>query len=489
LNLTQTPQQTIPIFVGTYQLDAQGYYEKATEYRYKTAAAVARGTNLPDLYYKLNRAAKTITLNKGMDTQALYLGPISGQPTDYFNLPIYPVGQVQQVYVQAAAGSTPVIATNWSYDEDLGTITVTAPSGVGVSVPGTFQGMAVFAVCTPALAVLYDTANDASLTVDSVDLNPAFAGLSSGYVYLAQTRQEAESLVLSCDKPLIPVPATLSSIIGLIAYGPVYFNGDFALLQVTAYSGVAGEIIPNAKLKVVVDPLTFTGLINYVDPLSVPIEVTTGADGIANLVFTPSPNFGLYIPTIAASGGLAGLATTTATNDTIVLPEAIPISQLWNATDGWLASLYQVFNNSPVYGKVGADTAAGEVLFATSGTPGSPTYKTNGALSPWLTPVNVLTPVQALDSLGNNYTSGSFNGNVVRLVYGQTIPSINPVAAYFLSFLQRTIIKVQEVGSNVVSNSIMLQMQMSPQIDDDIYLILNNATDGILNQFRLGQTS
>src|SRR5208283_428131 len=103
----------------------------------------------------------------------------------------------------------------------------------------------VFAVCTPALAVLYDTAPTSSLVIDSVDLNPAFAGLSSGYVYLAQTRQEAASLVLSCDKPLIPVPATLSSIIGLIAYGPVYFNGDYALLQVTAYSGVSGETLSN----------------------------------------------------------------------------------------------------------------------------------------------------------------------------------------------------------------------------------------------------
>ena len=489
LNLTKTPQQTIPIFVGTYQLDTQGYYEKATEYRYQTAAAVARGTNLPALYYTLNRSTNTITLNKPMATQAMYLGPITGQPTDYFNPPIYPVGQVDQVYVQAAAGATPVIATNWTYDPDLGTITIAAPSGVGVSVPGTFQGMAVFAMCTPALAVLYDTAAAESLTVSSVDLNPAFAGLSSGYVYLAQTRQEAESLVLSCDKPLIPVPATLSSIIGLIAYGPVYFNGDFALLQVTAYSGVAGEVIPNAVLKVVVDPLTFTGLINYVDPLTTPIEVTTGADGIANLIFTPSPNYGLYIPVAAASGSLAGLATTTLSDDTVVLPEPVPISQLWNATDGWLASLYLVFNNNPVYGKVGANTAAGEVLFTTSGVAGSPTYKTNGALSPWLTSADVLTPIQALDSLGNNYTSGSFSGNVVRLVYGQTIPSANPVAALFLSFLQRTVIQMQEVGSNVVSNSIMLQMQMSPQINDDIYLILNDAIDGILNQYRLGQTS
>jgi hypothetical protein len=32
----------------------------------------------------------------------------------------------------------------------------------------------------------------------------------------------------------------------------------------------------------------------------------------------------------------------------------------------------------------------------------------------------------------------------------------------------------------------MLQMQMPPQINDETFLILNNATDGILNQYRLG---
>jgi len=486
LQLSQTPQRTLPLFVGTYQLDSQGYYEKATEYRYQTAAAVAAGTNLPALYYTLNRANNTITLNQPMTAQTLFLGAISGDVEDYFNLPIYPVGQVTQVYVQAAAGTAPIIASNWAYDEDLGTITITSPSGVGPSVAGTSLGMSVFAVCTPALAVLYDTAPTSSLVVDSVDLNPAFAGLSSGYVYLAQTRQEAASLVLSCDKPLIPVPATLSSIIGLIAYGPVYFNGDYALLQVTAYSGVSGETLSNVQLEVVVDPTTFTGLINYVDPITTPVTVTTGADGIANLIFTPLPNYGLYIPTAAATGSLAGLKTTTLANDTIVLPQAVPISQMWNATDGWLVSVYQVLNNNPVYGMVGADVNAGQVAFATSGTPGESNYRTNGALQLWLNPNNILQPIQALDADGNNYTATGFSGNVVSLVYGQSLPTTGAIAAYFLSFLQRTVIKVQEANSNVVSNSIMLQMQMPPQINDETFLILNNATDGILNQYRLG---
>jgi hypothetical protein len=486
LALSKTPTKTFPIFVGTYKLDSQGYYEADTVYRYQTAAAVARGTSLPDLYYTLDRTTNAITLNKPMATQELYLGSISGESTDYFPVPVYPVGQVLKVYAVAAFGTPPIIATNWSFDPELGQITVASPSGSGVSVVGSSLGMSVFATCTPAVAALYETDDTDTLTVDSVDLNPAFAGLASGTVYLAQTRQQAASLVLSCDKPQIPIPATLSSIIGLIAYGPVYFNNDYALLQVQAYSGVQGEVASNTRLKVIVDSSTFTGLINYLDPLTTPIEVVTGADGIANLIFTPKPNYGVYIPSAAASGSLAGLATTTITDDTVVLPQPVPISQIWDSSDGWMVSLYVVHSDNPVFGKVGADTGAGEVAFATSGTPGTVGYKTNGYLQPWPNFTSLYTPVQALDAAGNNYTSSSFSGNVVKLVYGQALPVSAAVAAYFLTFLQRSVIQMQEVDSDVMSNSIMLQMQMPPLIDDSVWLILNDSAHGILNQYRLG---
>lgn len=47
LQLSQTPQQGLPIFVGNYTLDSQGFYEKNVEYRYKTAAAVASDNQVP----------------------------------------------------------------------------------------------------------------------------------------------------------------------------------------------------------------------------------------------------------------------------------------------------------------------------------------------------------------------------------------------------------------------------------------------------------
>jgi hypothetical protein len=111
--------------------------------------------------------------------------------------------------------------------------------------------------------------------------------LGSRSKYLQHSRQEVASLTLACDKPQIPVPATLSSVIGLIAYGPVYFDGDYSLLQVTAYSEVPGQTVPNARLQVVADPATFRGTLNYQDPTAEELIVTTGADGTANLVIRP----------------------------------------------------------------------------------------------------------------------------------------------------------------------------------------------------------
>ena len=138
-----------------------------------------------------------------------------------------------------------------------------------------------------------------------------------------------------------------------MAYGPVFFNGDYALLQVTAYSKVPGQVIQGAELEVLVNPPaypnSFTGTINYQDPTTETVTVTTGADGTANLIFRPTKNYGFYIPTAAAAGGLAGLATTTLANDTIVLPQPVAISQLYSAGDTapWLVTLYIQVPSSP----------------------------------------------------------------------------------------------------------------------------------------------
>ncbi len=498
LQLTKTPEPTIPMFVGTYALDSQGFYEKNLEYRYKTAAAVGLGTGLPEYYYTLDRTNNTITLNTPQPLLTLFVGTISGEPTDYFDIPIFPVALVESVYIPMSDG-TKLYGINWTVDYDLGRITITAPSGIGPSIVGATDGQVVMISCAPAVAVLYETGVAQYETgvseprvLDTIDLNPAFSGISGGMVYLQHSRQEVGNLVLSCDKPQIQVPATLSSIIGLIAYGPVYFNGDYALLTATAYSDVPGQVIQGAELVIVPDVDSFTGTINGLDPLTHSVTGVTGADGTANFVFRPSPSYGLYIPTTAGTpGSVAGLATTSIADDTIVLPEPIPISQLYSAGDAapWLVTLYTVANNNPVLGMVGADTTLGQVPWTTSGTPGDVNYQTNGELDPVTSPSLILLPSQLLDIDGNNYTSMSFDGNVVSIVYPQAVPTGATIGAYFVSFLQRAVLKVAVVDSNVESNSIMLQMANPSLINDDVWLILNDSIRGILNQYRVGYGS
>jgi hypothetical protein len=92
--LQATPRQQTPIFVGTYHLDAQGFYERDTVYSYAGKITEQNGdprTDLPERYFQIDRKTNVLTLNTPMEQQTLYLGLISGQPIDYFDLPIYPV--------------------------------------------------------------------------------------------------------------------------------------------------------------------------------------------------------------------------------------------------------------------------------------------------------------------------------------------------------------------------------------------------------------
>lgn len=486
LQLQASPKPQTPIFVGTYTLDTENFYEAGLGYRYEATLTNPDGsarTDLPPYYFTIDRQKNIITLNKSLPEEIVYLGPVSGLPQDYFSVGIYPVDNISVVYVNQGANAPFLYATSWTFDRSTGNIVVP-------SIPGALQGEPLFAICDPAVAILYDTGTADSREITTVDFNPAFSGLAGGYFYLQHTVQTPTSLVLSCDKPVIAIPATQSTIIGLIAYGPVYFQNDFALLVVTAYGPIAGETIPNAVLNVVVNPQTFSGTLNYQDPLVTPVSVVTGGDGTANLIFIPKPGFGVWIPTTAASGGLAGLATTNITGDTLVLPVGVPIGQIWNPQEGWLVTTYTIFNNDPLLGMIGAIPSLGEVPWATSGTPGTPGYKTNGQIQVWtLTGTSTGTPVlpiDALDSGGHSYTNASFNGNVTRLVYAKSIPTGIIVGAYFLTYVQRILIQMQLANSDVISNSILLQMQFPLLINEDPWLILNDAIQGRLNQFRLG---
>jgi len=486
LNLQKRPRSQGPVYVGTYGLDGQGFYEKDIEFKYMATLTNPNGsprTDLPARYFTTDRVNKRVTLSGSLPNRLLYLGSVSGQAIDYFDLAVYPVDQIINVFINRGPNLTPLYATTWTYNAGEGTLQVP-------SIPGALKDQPMYALCSPAVAVLYDAGPDNTRQIQTVDFNPAFSGIAGGYFYLQHTRQKPASITLACDKPLIPIPATVASIIGLIAYGPVYFENDYALLIATAYGAVPGEIIPNAKLDIVVDPTTFSGTINYQDPLSTTVSVITGGDGTANLIFIPSGGFGTWIPTIPAAGGLAGIATRSIVNDTLVLPAPVPVSQVWDATDGWLVETYNILNTDPLFGMLGADYTLGEIAWVTTGTPGHANYKTNGERRLWSVSAagsrTAILPIDALDSNGVSYTSGGFLGTVKSLVYAQAVSPAPNIGAYFVAYLQRVMIKMRLDGSDLFSNSILLQMAVPQLILDDPWLTFNDTIQGIINQYRLG---
>lgn len=487
LQLAGSPRSQAPIFIGTYALDNQQFYEKTIDYEYQSTLFNPDGTtrtDLPTNYFTIDRSTDEVILNTSMGDPLMFLGAVTGQAIDYFDLPIYPVDNIALVYVDRGANASKLYAITFTFDRETGTLQVP-------NIPGSLPGQALFAIGTPAVAVLYDTGDQDTQEITTVDFNPAFSGLANGFFYLQHRRQKPTSLVLSCDKPRIAVPATQLSIIGLVAFGPVYFENDYALLTVTAYGTQAGETIPNAKLDVIVDSSTFTGTINYVNPLITPVSVITGGDGTANMIFIPAGGFGTWIPTIAATGGLGGIATTNIANDSLVLPPpGISLSQLWNPQEGWLVTTYTVANNDPLFGMVGGNPALGQIPFQTTGTPGTGGYKTNGERDAWReggTNVGALiVPIDARDSADRSYTDSLFNGTVIKLIYGEALPVGGSVGAYFLTFIQRVLIRMQLENSNIFSNFILLQMDAPNLIVENPWLILNDEVQGRLNQFRLG---
>jgi hypothetical protein len=576
--LQYAPRPQTPIFVGTWQLDSQGFYKYSMNAEYTFGSNFNPVGSTPQ--FTVDRNAKLLTINTAVQQpqNTILLGLLTGDSIEQFNFPIYPIESIASLY--AANPTIPI--TNYTADYDNGFVTFP-------KVLLTSQYQAVYAVVNPAIAVLYevdstDTSeientnnpDESVLTKDTrllntIDLNPAFSGLSTGYVYLQHREIEPESVVLSCDKPQIAVPATLSSIIGLVAYGPVYYNGDYALLTGTAYGTLPGEVVPGVELQVIpggIDPqtgtplqtTTFRGLVNGLDPNTNTIIVETGGDGTANLVFQPAPNFGYYIPT---SG--PWVSTTTITNDTLSLPVPIPISQLWNSTEGWFAYVYSVLSNNPLFGLSGGNPSLGQLPFSTNGvTSGNITithsawtnnivtftlasaptglvvgqnivvsgcsnvalngfqnvasiyqtlstwyittsttlsgtssesesatfaysnFRTNGLLEIWDNGDNPTSPIYAYDQFGNNYTDVGFTGNVVKLIYNSSLPNYGNsyLQAYFLQFLEREIIQLQVVGTNIYSNSIMIQMSAPNQVLADPYLIL--STDQTVHPYYTG---
>src|SRR5208282_5733650 len=87
-----------------------------------------------------------------------------------------------------------------------------------------------------------------------------------------------------------------------------------------------------------------------------------------------------------------------------------------------------------------------------------------------------------LQSTGTlNDISQGFNGNVVQVVFNKTLPNPSQgfVQAYLFQFLEREIIQLQVVGTNIYSNSIMLQMQPPNQLISNPYIVLSTAQGSV----------
>jgi hypothetical protein len=484
--LASKPRPTKPIYVGTWKLDSQGFYDKEIDYRYRSEGTFDVTEDADPYQFTLDRSSNTLDINTGPARTVLYLGTLTGNATDYFDLPSYPVDRVNLVYVDRGLAGVRSYALAYTFDREMGTLVVTNPSGSGPSIPGSLTGEAVFAEVDHAIAVLYEKDIEDDRLLTEVDLNPAFSGLSGGHVYLQHRRQKPDTIQLSADKPAIQIPPTHDTVVGLTAYGPVYFENDYALLIAKTFSKVPGEITPGARMQVVVGN-GFTGLINYRDPLTETIEVVTGGDGIANLLYTPQSGFGVWIPKITAVTPLtnSSLGGTLSTNK-LVLPLGVPISQIRNDKEGYLVTAYVVYNNNPLFGLQGGSTVNGEIPFTTSGTPGSSAYKTNGMRDAWRSGVSLVRPTRAEDINGNNYDEVGFNGTVKVLVFGSSVPTGSTIGAYFVSYIQRVTIQLQAVESNVISNAVLLQMDVPSVIVENPWLVLDSDVQGRLNQYRLG---
>lgn len=521
--LTQSVANQTPIFVGCWTATQSAGFVKSSEYRY---VGHKFDTTSGDHQFTINRKSGTLTLKGLSPVQSILLGSVSGDPTEYFDIPLYPVDGVSQVYVDRGPGLPRLIAPSFLFNKETGALQLAA-------IPKALVGQPIFAVCNPGAAVLYAqngtwvpgtvyvagtciTFNNTifrialngqsgaaspqfDLAVDSVtfdgstswvcegpvntlraetDLNPAFAGISQGFLYLTHNYQGAYTIKLACDKPRISIPPSVVNEPGLVAFGPVYYDGDYALLIATVLDSNSNPI-PNVELKVV-PALDFDGTINYQIPTNAnPIIVRTGGDGVANLVYTPRAGFGFYLP-------LSSTSQTHLAGDTVTLQTPVPLNQLWNALEGWLTTFYQVKADNPYFGVVGANAAAGQIEFSTTA-PGVVPFRTNGRRVPLVdSSSHAILPIEARDTAGRMYTDPLFNTLVSSLTFPMSVLGDAVTAAYFITYMERVTLSLQAVDSNVKSNRILLQMAPPPLLADTTpFLILDNLQSGILDKQRL----
>ena len=112
--LANQPNPNKPIFVGTWQQDSDGFYSVATSYRFQASAFASNGNP----QFKLNQATNTVTLNQPLAQQTLFLGVLGGTGNDTFNLPIYPVFSIQNMYIALGGDLGTAPLNSFDFDSD-----------------------------------------------------------------------------------------------------------------------------------------------------------------------------------------------------------------------------------------------------------------------------------------------------------------------------------------------------------------------------------
>jgi hypothetical protein len=450
--LSATPRLTKPIFVGRWRSNHVDRYVKDIDCRYVGDRYSAEDEFDPEdsgFQFRLNRKTRQLWLNHAVDPESGFIGVFPSTELRFtFRLPVHPIKSVESIYI--SGGRAP---KSWEFDQIRGTVTVE----IDPADQSLWAKKLVYADYTPAFGVLYEMAGaDEAFTAD-VELNPAFAGVANGFVYLQHKIWQPKDIQLQVDKPRIPyVPAATSED---IQFGPVMPN-DFAVLTATAFGNSVSELITGARLKVVVDNQKFVGAVNYQDPTKTDVWVTTGADGSASLVYTPGNTFGQYI-------ALASINI-----DTITLPEAIPLEQLYDKnTEEFIVHTYAVMNDDPYLGKVGAETDAGEVAWTEAGVAGSTSYKTNGRRLEWKTPGGEpVFPSDLKDAAGKSFTDPAFSGQVKYIIYSDTVLMDARIGAYFVAFAGKVTLRLYSPIFNVLSNPITLRVVPPEQITEVSFL-------------------
>src|SRR5258708_37517844 len=127
------------MFVGTYALDSLGFYEKSPEYRYM-CQGIENLADSPQSQFTVDRKNKKLTINTPLAPRTLFLGVLSGDPQDYFGLPVYPVESVVRVFVDRGIGNNAVPSTLFTFDREQVTLITKAPTGAGVSITAGLVG-------------------------------------------------------------------------------------------------------------------------------------------------------------------------------------------------------------------------------------------------------------------------------------------------------------------------------------------------------------